>query len=127
MTGQIPFRETGVSLRSTEGQGENHMIRAQESRHTKTTEEVFGLPESSENGPSSRKAERCLREFGPNQIQEARRRSVWQLYLDQFKYFMILVLLGAAVVSGIIGDIKDTIAIPEERGIRKNEQEDSSL
>jgi Ca2+-transporting ATPase len=103
------------------------MIRVQESWHTKTTEEVLGLLESSKDGLSSREAERRLREFGPNQIQEARRRPVWQLYLDQFKDFMILVLLGAAVVSGIIGDIKDTIAIPEEKGIRKNEQEDSSL
>jgi Ca2+-transporting ATPase len=97
------------------------MIRVQEFWHTKTTEEVFGLLESSKDSLSSREVERRLREFGPNQIQEARRRSVWQLYLDQFKDFMILVLLGAAVVSGIIGDIKDTIAIPEEKGIRKNE------
>jgi Ca2+-transporting ATPase len=111
MTGQVPSGEIGVALCSTEGQGENHMLRVQESSHTKTTEEVFGLLESSENGLSSWEAERRLREFGPNQIQEARRRSVWQLYLDQFKDFMILVLLGAAVVSAVIGDVKDGIAI----------------
>jgi len=87
------------------------MIRVQESWHTKTTEEVFALLESSKDGLSSREAERRLQEFGPNQLKETQKRSVWQLYLDQFKDFMILVLLGAAVVSGIIGDIKDTIAI----------------
>jgi len=72
------------------------MIRVQESWHTKTTEEIFGLLASSKDGLSSLEAERRLREFGPNQIQEARRRSVLQLYLGQFKDFMILILLGAA-------------------------------
>jgi len=33
------------------------------------------------------------------------------MFLDQFKDFMILVLIGAAFISGLIGDVTDTIAI----------------
>jgi Ca2+-transporting ATPase len=39
------------------------------------------------------------------------RRSLWSLALDQFSDFMILVLIAAAVVSGLIGDLIDTLAI----------------
>jgi Ca2+-transporting ATPase len=49
--------------------------------------------------------------FGPNQIQEARRRGPLRLLLEQFSDFMILVLLAAAVVSGVIGDLIDTMVI----------------
>jgi Ca2+-transporting ATPase len=33
------------------------------------------------------------------------------MLLDQFSEFMILVLIGAAIISGIVGDLEDTIAI----------------
>jgi len=33
------------------------------------------------------------------------------MFLDQFKDFMILVLIAAAVISGFIGDVADTIVI----------------
>ncbi|MBX3622774.1 MAG: cation-translocating P-type ATPase [Rhizobacter sp.] len=48
---------------------------------------------------------------GPNELAEGRRRSLWRLLLDQFTDFMILVLLAAAVLSGVLGDLLDTLAI----------------
>ena len=58
-------------------------------------------------------AEAALRavQHGPNEIAAGERRTPAALLLDQFKDFMILVLLGAAVVSGLIGDLVDTLAI----------------
>ena len=55
-------------------------------------------------------AQRAAR-FGRNEIQERAGRSALRMLLDQFTDFMILVLLAAAVVSGAIGDVKDTLAI----------------
>ncbi len=52
-----------------------------------------------------------LQAFGPNEIQEHRTRSPWRMFLDQFTDFMILVLIAAAIVSGIIGEPADAIAI----------------
>ena len=52
-----------------------------------------------------------LQENGPNAFPEGSRRSLTGMILDQFKDFMILVLIVAAVISGIIGDPGDTIAI----------------
>jgi Ca2+-transporting ATPase len=56
---------------------------------------------------AARRAER----HGPNALTEGRRRGPWRLLADQFTDFMILVLIGAAVVSGVIGDLVDTLAI----------------
>lgn len=56
-------------------------------------------------------AERRAATYGPNELQEQRRRSPWRMFLDQFTDFMILVLLAAAIVSGLIGELADTIAI----------------
>ena len=49
--------------------------------------------------------------YPANLLQEKRRRSPLRMLLDQFSDFMIIVLIGAAVVSGAIGDVMDTLAI----------------
>ena len=62
-------------------------------------------------GLSPDEADRRAAEYGPNEIREHRARSLWRMFLDQFTDFMILVLIAAAIVSGIIGEPVDTIAI----------------
>ena len=48
---------------------------------------------------------------GENRLPEAPPRRLWQRVADQFREFMIIVLLAAAVLSGLIGDLVDTLAI----------------
>ncbi|WP_324780352.1 cation-translocating P-type ATPase [Thiobacillus sedimenti] len=48
---------------------------------------------------------------GPNVLQEAGLRNPLLMLASQFTDFMILVLIGAAVIAGIIGEPQDTIAI----------------
>src|SRR5512137_1890256 len=48
---------------------------------------------------------------GPNRLPEAPPRPAWKRLLDQFSDFMILVLLAAAVLSGLVGDLADTLVI----------------
>jgi len=49
--------------------------------------------------------------YGSNTLREKQARSHWRMLLDQFSDFMIIVLIGAALVSGFVGDIEDTLAI----------------
>ncbi len=48
---------------------------------------------------------------GANELPGKARRSLWALVIDQFSDFMILVLIAAAVVSGLVGDLVDTVVI----------------
>ncbi|MBI3507403.1 MAG: ATPase, partial [Proteobacteria bacterium] len=49
--------------------------------------------------------------YGANEIREGVRRGPLAMFLGQFTDFMILVLIGAAIVSGMIGDVVDTLVI----------------
>ncbi|HET8996037.1 MAG TPA: cation-translocating P-type ATPase [Acetobacteraceae bacterium] len=49
--------------------------------------------------------------YGPNALREGQRRSKLRMLAAQFADFMILLLVAAAVVSGVIGDIEDTLVI----------------
>jgi Ca2+-transporting ATPase len=64
-----------------------------------------------QSGLSSATATKRLAHFGPNALQEKRARSAWRMLLDQFSDFMIIVLIVAAIVSGVVGDLQDTITI----------------
>jgi P-type Ca2+ transporter type 2C len=50
-------------------------------------------------------------EFGANALPTAAQRSVWALVLDQFREFMTLVLIAAALVSGVMGEWVDALVI----------------
>src|SRR3990172_7919254 len=67
--------------------------------------------QSSPKGLPAAEARKRLTEYGPNVLKEKRGKSPFSMFLDQFTDFMILVLIAAAIISGIIGDVTDTIAI----------------
>jgi Ca2+-transporting ATPase len=79
--------------------------------HTYHIEKVLELTRSSPQGISSEEALEKLKEHGPNSLTEKKKKSPWVIFLHQFKDFMIIVLLAAAIISGIIGDVTDTIII----------------
>ena len=79
--------------------------------HIKTIQEVEEAFATSAGGLTEEEARRRRERFGPNKLEELKKRTVITMFLDQFKDFMIIVLITAAVVSGIIGEPKDTIAI----------------
>jgi P-type Ca2+ transporter type 2C len=52
-----------------------------------------------------------LVKHGANRLAEKAPRPAWQKFLDQFKSLLVLILIGAAVLAGAIGDLKDAIVI----------------
>lgn len=79
--------------------------------HLEEVEKVLQLTGSSDSGLSTAEVERRATEYGPNEISGARRKLAIFLFLNQFKDFMILVLIAAAIISGLIGDLTDTVVI----------------
>lgn len=79
--------------------------------HRLSIPEVFELLSSGPGGLSNSRADAMLIQAGPNQLVEGKKKTVFGILLSQFKDVMILILLGAAIVSGFMGDITDTIVI----------------
>ncbi len=73
--------------------------------------DVLTAVESSPEGLSNDEAAARLDRFGPNELVEKRKAPAWVVFLRQFGDLMIMVLIAAAVISGIIGDLTDTIII----------------
>jgi Ca2+-transporting ATPase len=77
-----------------------------------SAEETAGrLGTHAHDGLSASEAAARLARHGPNAIREGRRRGPLRMLADQFRDFMILVLIAAALVSGLIGDLTDTLVI----------------
>jgi Ca2+-transporting ATPase len=80
--------------------------------HTLSVEEATGrLGSDQQTGLTAREARARLLEHGENAIRERPPRAVLAMFVDQFADFMIVVLLTAAVVSGIVGEPKDAVVI----------------
>ncbi len=79
--------------------------------HSTEADEALLLLNSSATGLTTADAQKRLTEYGPNTIPERQHRTLLAMLLGQFSDFMIVVLLAAALISGFIGELLDTIAI----------------
>jgi len=84
--------------------------------HNLSVSEVIESLNSGIQGLPREEAERRLAQFGPNELAEKKKTPPWVLFLEQFKNFLIIILLVAAVISGVLalmgeGDIWDPILI----------------
>ncbi|MGB8410770.1 MAG: HAD-IC family P-type ATPase [Gallionella sp.] len=80
--------------------------------HTLTPGEAARRLETSvESGLSSAQVAIRLKRHGANKLREKRARSPWRMLLDQFSDFTIIVLVAAAIISGFVGDVEDTVVI----------------
>ena len=62
-------------------------------------------------GLSSPEVKKRLDEVGPNQLEEKKGRTPWDMFLGQFKDVLVLILLISALVSFILGEVSDAIVI----------------
>ncbi|MCD5322624.1 MULTISPECIES: calcium-translocating P-type ATPase, SERCA-type [Pontibacillus] len=64
-----------------------------------------------DKGLSSKQAESRLKKLGPNKLEEGKSINVLLLFFRQFQDFMVLVLLAATLISGLLGEYVDAVAI----------------
>ena len=79
--------------------------------HSQSAEEVLVQLGSAVSGLSAPEAARRLAANGPNELKEGKPISPLQMFLAQFKSLIIWVLIAAAVISGLLGERMDAIAI----------------
>jgi Ca2+-transporting ATPase len=78
---------------------------------TATAEACAALDVDRAVGLSTAEAEKRLAEHGPNRITGKPPRPAWLKFIDQFRNFLVIVLIGAAALAGAVGDLKDAIVI----------------
>ncbi len=72
---------------------------------------VSTLRTSPSAGLSMEEATQRLKEFGPNELEEADRPSLLRMILEQFNNFIVIVLILAAAISAFLGDYVEAVAI----------------
>jgi Ca2+-transporting ATPase len=76
-----------------------------------SAEDAIQQTDAEAGGLSADEARKRLEADGPNEIEGTRKRSPLIMFFRQFADLMIIILMGAAVLSGVIGDLTDTIII----------------
>ena len=79
--------------------------------YQKESGEVVGELGSSAKGLSAQEAQNRLKKYGPNELEEKKKKTAFMMLMDQFTDFMIIVLMAAAVVAGVAGKPTDAVAI----------------
>ncbi len=79
--------------------------------HSQTGTEVLAQLGSAAAGLSAQEATKRLAADGPNELKEGKRISPLQIFLGQFQSLIIWILIAAGVISGVLGELVDAIAI----------------
>ncbi len=64
-----------------------------------------------DGGLSGEEAARRLAQYGPNELQSGKRKSVARIFLEQFADFLVVILILAALVSAVLGDVESMAVI----------------
>ena len=79
--------------------------------HKKSIEEVLKELGSGPAGLNTGETALRAEKYGSNSLKEKPKRTALAMFFDQFKNFMIAVLIAAALVSGAIGELLDSVVI----------------
>lgn len=79
--------------------------------HLLPLSEIEQLLDTSPSGIDNITASQRLNEYGKNQLEDKKKKTILQMLLHQLTDFMILILIAAAVISGFLGDLTDTVII----------------
>ncbi len=79
--------------------------------HSLSLDKLYDRLKSSEKGLTKKEAERRLEKYGRNEIEEGEQISAFSILLEQFKDFLIWILIAAAVISFLVGHAIDAYLI----------------
>ncbi len=82
-----------------------------ELHYRNTPEQSLQSLGSTRNGLSTQEAAARAAQYGPNKLSEGKKKSTLQVFLEQFKDLLVIILLVAACISAASGNLESTIVI----------------
>lgn len=80
--------------------------------YRESKEEVLKqLGANEQQGLTSKAAQEKLAQVGPNALVEGKKKSILEVFLEQFKDLMVIILIVAAVISAFTGNLESTAVI----------------
>ena len=79
--------------------------------YQKTGQQVLRDLQTEKTGLSAREAEARLERYGPNALREGKKKGVVQVFLEQFKDLLVVILMAAAVISALSSNWESTLVI----------------
>ncbi|MDO5725358.1 MAG: calcium-translocating P-type ATPase, SERCA-type [Tissierellia bacterium] len=80
--------------------------------YNKKKEQILNeLAVKEDTGLSTEAANELLKKYGPNELKEEKKKSVFQKVIDQFKDPMLIILIVASLISIFIGEVQDAMII----------------
>ncbi len=79
--------------------------------YKQTVQQALERQQTTSNGLSTEEAQRRAAHYGPNKLSEGKKKSILQIFLEQFKDLMVFILIIAAIISAFSGNAESTIVI----------------
>ena len=79
--------------------------------YQQTKEEILSQFQVTEQGLTSSQAEKILAEKGENILEEGKRKSTLRVFLEQFCDLLVVILIIAALISMVSGNVESTVVI----------------
>ena len=74
-------------------------------------EDVLKMLGTDENGLTQNQAKENQKKYGKNELAEGKKNNPFILFLEQYRDFLVIILIIAAIISGVLGDIESAIVI----------------
>lgn len=79
--------------------------------YQETAKTVLECVNSRETGLTGEEVEKSRERCGWNELAEGKKKSIPQIFLEQYKDFLVLILIVSAIISGILGDAESAAVI----------------
>src|SRR5512137_847662 len=79
--------------------------------HSLALDDVLVRLDAPAQGLSAKEAAKRLEKYGPNELKEKPRPTFLKLVLAQFNNFIVILLIGASLISAMLGDWLEAVVI----------------
>ena len=79
--------------------------------YQQTPEEVLKHVNSRESGLTGEEVKKAREIYGWNELAEGKKKSIPQIFFEQYRDFLVLILIVSTIISSVLGDMESALVI----------------